>query len=247
MGIHALTLDAYGTLLHLDRPSERLPEELRLLGAAIPLPVVTRALQVEMRFYRAHHLQGRDAESLRSLRRLCAGVLFDGLAQAGYPIRPPHDGGVTALMNAFRFRLYEDVLPLLDWCAGRGLPVGIVSNWDISLGDTLQALCGGRRFECLIVSAREGIAKPDPALFRRAAQLLHLGAEELLHIGDEPEGDLEAARKAGCRSARIVRDGNPPGAAATTIRTLTEIPALLGGLARPDAAICAGISDGPTS
>ncbi len=226
--IRALTLDAYGTLLHLDRPFERLAEELRKLGAPVPRDIVIRAFQAEIGHYRAHHLEGRDPDSLLALRRRCAGVLFDSLAESGWAVEVPGPVKLAALMNSIRFRLYEDVPALLDWCSGRRLPVGVVSNWDHSLAGLLGELCGATAFRCIIVSAGAGVAKPDPAIYRAAARSLQLAPQDILHIGDEPENDLRAARNAGFQG--VLLDRRPARSSdAATIGSLAAVPGILAG------------------
>jgi FMN phosphatase YigB (HAD superfamily) len=46
--IKAVTFDAYGTLLRLDRPFERLAEELHRIGLDVPMDVVTKVFVKEM-------------------------------------------------------------------------------------------------------------------------------------------------------------------------------------------------------
>jgi hypothetical protein len=44
-------------LLHLDRPFERLGEELRRIGLDVPMEIVAKVFIEELTVYRAHHLE----------------------------------------------------------------------------------------------------------------------------------------------------------------------------------------------
>jgi HAD superfamily hydrolase (TIGR01509 family) len=52
----------------------------------------------------------------------------------------------------------------------------------------------------VVTSAEVGLPKPDPAVFRRALELLGVRPERALHVGDS-ESDETGARAAGMRFA----------------------------------------------
>jgi putative hydrolase of the HAD superfamily len=58
-----------------------------------------------------------------------------------------------------------------------------------------------------LASAEVGVAKPDPAIFRRALELVGVDARDAWHVGDTPEADIEGARAAGLRPILIAREG----------------------------------------
>jgi putative hydrolase of the HAD superfamily len=55
-----------------------------------------------------------------------------------------------------------------------------------------------------VVSSQVGAAKPDPAPFQRALQILQLEAHQVWHVGDSPEDEL-GARAAGIRCLMVRR------------------------------------------
>jgi HAD superfamily hydrolase (TIGR01549 family) len=223
--IQAVSFDAYGTLLRLDRPFERLSEELHSIGLDVPMDVVTQVFIKEMHYYRDHHLAGNDLENLLKLRHGCAEVLFTMLAQEGYPAWVSRERQIDALMGAIRFKLYEDVLPTLDWCLARGLTTGVVSNWDCSLTETLKHLCP-HEFAFLLVSACEGLEKSDAELFLRAASCFNLPTSRIVHIGDEIENDFYGAARAGLHTVLLDREGTEGQVDGNRIRNLKELPEL---------------------
>jgi putative hydrolase of the HAD superfamily len=95
--------------------------------------------------------------------------------------------------------------PMIDWAMTlqrAGLRIGILSN----LGDTMEA--GIRRrfgwieiFDHHTFSHRLGIAKPDLAIYRHAAEGLAVPPDQILFV-DDREPNIEAARAAGMAAIR---------------------------------------------
>lgn len=205
--MRAVTFDAYGTLVRLDQPFERLAHGLARVGPPVPLEIVERCFLVEMHYYKARHMEGATEERLARLRRRCAGVLFEALDAAGYPRRLDEEAQVALLLGALRFRLYEDALPILEHCLRSGLKTAVISNWDCDLPRVLGELLPGHPFDGVFVSAIEGLDKSGPGLFWRAAAALDLPSEAILHIGDDPLQDAQAAREAGFQALWLDRQG----------------------------------------
>jgi HAD superfamily hydrolase (TIGR01549 family) len=187
-------LDALGTLVELEPPWP-------LLAAALgiePGERIERAMRAEMRYYRDHSHEGRDAESIADLRRRCAAIVSGEL---GRDVTPPQ------LMAAIRFRAFSDTQPALAELRRLGLRLVCVSNWDCSLPDVL-ARCGLAGFlDGVVASAVVGARKPDPAIFAAALEVAGCEPSEALHVGDTPAEDVDGARAAGIRALLIGRDG----------------------------------------
>lgn len=68
----------------------------------------------------------------------------------------------------------------------------------ISNGNACLKTIGLAKHFTFSLHARDfGKPKPDPHMFEEAARRLDIAAEEILHIGDHPVADVEAARNAG--------------------------------------------------
>ncbi len=119
------------------------------------------------------------------------------------------------------WRVYEDVLPTLETLAGRGFRLGVISNWDERLRPLLARLGIGSHLGVLLISKETGQPKPAPAMFERAAAVLRLPPQALLHVGDSPQEDVAGARAAGLRALLLDRKAKP--GAAGVIGTLTEL------------------------
>lgn len=130
------------------------------------------------------------------------------------------------------YALFDDVLPALERLAG-GYRLGLVTNGP---GDTqrekVEALGIGRYLETVAISGEIGSGKPDPEIFRVALAALGVRPHRAAHVGDSLESDVRGALRAEVRAVWLNRRGatRPPGAAEpdATIRTLAELPGLLG-------------------
>jgi HAD superfamily hydrolase (TIGR01549 family) len=224
--IRAVTFDAYGTLLRLDRPFERLAGELKRIGIHVPMEIVAKVFLREMSYYRKHHLEGNNPENLLSLRFRCADLLFKMLAQEGYEAQVAREDRLRVLMGSIRFALYEDALSVLDWCTANGLATGVISAWDCSLVATLKEHCP-HAFSQVIVSAIEGIDKSEPSLFLKAAQSFGIPPGHIIHVGDEIENDIQIAGEAGLKTVLLDRDQAHKGIGSQRIESLEEFPNLI--------------------
>lgn len=123
------------------------------------------------------------------------------------------------------WRIFPDVLPVLEDLSRRGVRCAAISNWDERLEPLLDRLGLRRHFECVVASWSVRCPKPHPGIFQHALKQLNLPAEAVLHIGDSRREDLEGARAVGC-SARLLRRGGTSDRR-EQLGSLSELPALL--------------------
>ena len=227
-GRRAVLLDGMGTLLRLEPPAPLLRRELRdRLGLVVSGADAERAVAAEIAYYRAHHDEGRDRASLALLRRHCAREVAAALGDVAADA--PLEEMTRALMASLRFRAFSDAPGALRMLRARGLRLVVVSNWDVSLHDVLGATGLGRLVNGAISSAELGASKPHPAIFRHALTLAGVPASYALHVGDSLDADVAGARAAGIAAALLDReDGRRPPADVPVLRSLRELPALVG-------------------
>jgi len=60
-------------------------------------------------------------------------------------------------------------------------------------------------FHDIVTAVDAGTAKPSLRIFETAMQRAGVTAEEILHVGDHPEIDIDGARNAGMRTAWVNR------------------------------------------
>lgn len=103
------------------------------------------------------------------------------------------------------FSLYPDTIPALDAVATLGLPMVVLSNWDISLHRTVRSLGIADRFLQVFASLEHGVEKPEVELFRVVERATGFEPHEILHVGDHPLDDLQGALGAGWHAALLDR------------------------------------------
>ena len=108
------------------------------------------------------------------------------------------------------WRLYEDVIGVLDQLRDRGFRLAIISNWDSRLHALCDQLGISSYFETVVVSSIVGYEKPHPNIFRFALDQTGLSPHDVLYIGDDPFLDYQAARKVGIHSLHLDRHNRFP-------------------------------------
>jgi putative hydrolase of the HAD superfamily len=123
-----------------------------------------------------------------------------------------HDDGMElaeGLFSAFSdpagYRLFDDVRPALEELAGRGVTLGVVSNFEPWLEDVLALQEVDHLFAVVAISGKLGVAKPDPAIFHWALQEAGADPAATVHVGDQPVNDVDAARAVGLTPVLIDR------------------------------------------
>lgn len=134
-------------------------------------------------------------------------------------------GLFAAFTRADTFRVFDDVVPVLQCCRDQGLRLGVVSNWSPALEELLEALDLRRFFDVVISSARVQWEKPDPRIFHCALERLGIAAADALHVGDRRDNDVDGARAAGLRALRVDRSParGPEGEVLTSLFGLIPI------------------------
>jgi HAD superfamily hydrolase (TIGR01549 family) len=133
------------------------------------------------------------------------------------------------------FELYDDASAVLREIAGRGTRIGLISNSHRCLASfqshfELQGL-----ITAALSSSNHGYMKPHPSIFEAAIKLVDVAPGEAVMVGDSVAHDIDGALGAGMRAV-LVHRGNVPHpreealaeVGVPTVRSLSELPALLG-------------------
>jgi len=126
----------------------------------------------------------------------------------------------------YRWRPYDDVVPVLESLRFRGVKMAIISNWDTRLVGLLESMGLSRYFETIISSAEVGLRKPDPKIFQLACERLDVLPSRTVHVGDHHYADVVGAASAGLRPVLIDRAGAIP--MASSIVSLHKLEGHLG-------------------
>lgn len=106
---------------------------------------------------------------------------------------------------AIRWRIYDEVRPVLATLRGRGLCLGIISNWTGDLEEVLHKIGLHREFDFVLDSARLGYEKPHAPIFHEALRRAKIPHFAALHVGDSPEHDIDGALACGLHAVLLDR------------------------------------------
>jgi putative hydrolase of the HAD superfamily len=95
------------------------------------------------------------------------------------------------------WQLYPETLATLTALAGRGFPLGVISNFDSRLLGLLDGFGLTRFFDPIVISTHAGAAKPEGAIFTQALARHGFRPEDTLHVGDSLHADIVGARGVG--------------------------------------------------
>ena len=122
-------------------------------------------------------------------------------------------------------RLFSDVRRCLDQLRAERRKLGIVSNStsEASVRRILDRVGIVDYFDRVVSSGTEGIAKPNPEIFRRATQRLDVAPAEAVYVGNLPATDARAATAAGLHGVWLNREGFGFGNDPPEITSLLEV------------------------
>ncbi|HYY49074.1 MAG TPA: HAD family hydrolase [Thermoplasmata archaeon] len=244
MAIRGVTFDWWGTIAVIPPREEAAPlRDLRL--SRLEAALRGRGADVDSSILReAYERQGKVLEDQWAAHRELSSeeqtqlfLRFAGL--------DPEDAALAAavadaLGGAILHRrpgIFPNLEPTMAALAERGLAIGLLSNTGRSWGRYLSALQEdlgiGRFFRFRGYSDELRLRKPDPRIFRAAANGLGLAPEEVVHVGDDVTADVAGAAGVGMRAVWF-NTGFWPGAATdradAEIRDHAELPSVLEGL-----------------
>ena len=96
--------------------------------------------------------------------------------------------------------LYPDVLPDLEHLFERFTVVAVTNG-----NANLEAIGIRHLFHDVVTAESAGVAKPARRIFDIAIDKAGVSPEEILHVGDHPETDVDGGRQAGMRTAWVNR------------------------------------------
>lgn len=103
------------------------------------------------------------------------------------------------------WRLFPEVLEVLDFLGKNDYPLGIISNWDTRLPHILEGLGISPYFRYMVISSKVGAEKPDPRIFEAALRLAQVSPERALLVGDSAIDDVVGAERVGMHGVLLDR------------------------------------------
>jgi putative hydrolase of the HAD superfamily len=209
--IKAILFDAAGTLFHL---TKTVGEHYAYVGCEVGLELDAQKLESAFhaawqRMPRRPAIDGPRENDDKGWWRELVGHVFDHVAPSVSEL--DRDNFFEVAYEHFAepgaWELYPEVPEVLEQLRLR-FELAVISNFDGRLRFILQHLGISKYFAYVFISSELGADKPDPEIFRRALTLMHLKADEVLHVGDDPERDWKAAAVAGLSVFRLDRPQN---------------------------------------
>ena len=209
--IRAILFDAAGTLFFL---TKTVGEHYAYVGREVGLDL--DAQKLESAFHAAWQqmprrpaIDGPRKNDDKGWWRELVGRVFDQVAPSVNEL--DRDNFFEVAYEHFAepdvWELYPEVPDVLEELRSR-FQLAVISNFDGRLRFILQHLGISSYFSYIFISSELGADKPDPEIFRRALNLIDLNANEVLHVGDDPERDWKAAKEAGLIVFQLDRPKN---------------------------------------
>jgi FMN phosphatase YigB (HAD superfamily) len=224
----AVFLDVGGTLLTSGDPVPAYLDILRTHGYDVSMDQVREWLGLARE--EARHVPGGPAEdftiSADQERARRAAMVDAFLRHAGVHelhLDSVHSDIWASWVGTGVFGLYGETLSVLAHLKQAGFVLGAVSNWE----PRLERLCASHGIadylDFIIASEAEGFAKPGPRLFEMALERAEVTSEEVIHVGDSPREDVQAAEALGIRGVLLERNGERRFAHSPMIRSLEQV------------------------
>jgi HAD superfamily hydrolase (TIGR01549 family) len=112
--------------------------------------------------------------------------------------------------------------------------LGVISDTVFTPGWALRELLADAGlkdfFQAFVFSDEQGMAKPAPEVFQRAAELLGATAAEMVHVGDRELNDIQGPKSLGWRTVLVtaIKDrGSAYTQADAVCRNLADLPAII--------------------
>ena len=106
------------------------------------------------------------------------------------------------------FRLFPETVAILTRLKELGFLLGAVSNWEPRLAELCENLGIAHYFDFFLVSEVEGHAKPGARLFELALERAEARSDQVIHVGNDLEKDIQPAEMLGIRGVLIERVGS---------------------------------------
>jgi putative hydrolase of the HAD superfamily len=213
-----VVFDLFNTLIHgADDERDRVVGEMALMVGVAPAALVA-----------AYHDSWRDRlvrwdveETIRILAgRLGGNPSERQVARAGEHRR--------ALARRVLDAVSAMTLGVLDMLRAHGHPMALISNATSDTAEAWPHSPFAERFDVAVFSCDVGLAKPDPAIYRAAADRLGADPAECVFVGDGADEELAGAAAVGMTTLRTTQfNDSDPNWDGPVLATIGDLPALL--------------------
>jgi len=195
----AISFDVAGTFLHFAEP---VAKTYNRFGAEYGLRPSASTLRkrIDMAFQAAPGMVPPKDEDAAVFERewwlKLAGRVF-GCAQDDKDFLRCFDALFVHYAGADAWRMNPEFPDLLTRLKETGAKLAIISNFDARLYGLLDSFSLSGLFDAVILPRNAGFQKPQPGMFRFTSVQLSIPPSGILHLGDQEEEDVQAAKNAG--------------------------------------------------
>jgi putative hydrolase of the HAD superfamily len=177
----------------------------------------------------------RHPQLLHNVSQMRIQMLYELQLAAGYAEQESRSGAEKAfdafLQERHKVVLYEEALGVLEQLAGR-YTLGALTNGNADIYKT----DAGEYFDFAFLAEDIGASKPHPDMFHAALERSGVEPAQIIHVGDNPEHDIQGAREVGLRTVWMnSQDTEWPGGerADREIANLRQLPGAIASLDTP--------------
>ncbi|MGB5474314.1 MAG: HAD-IA family hydrolase [Gammaproteobacteria bacterium] len=210
----AVLLDAAGTLIRPREPVSGTYAALaRRCGVELEVRKLAQAFETVFGDMPDLAFEWTSIDELHCLERAWWRLLVRRVVAGAGNFTGDFDSFFAALYEHYAqghaWECYPEVPDVLAGLHARDYRLAVVSNFDSRLPGILRAVGIYGYMDAVVYSSRAGSAKPDPAIFRQALDVLGIAPEHAVHVGDNPKADVGGALAAGL-AALLIRRGHAP-------------------------------------
>ena len=208
--IKAVFFDFYHTLVTYEPPQEELEAEaLKELGVSVSPEVLRRPIVAADEFI-YNEIARRQLSNRSQEEKMALYIKYQEtvLREAGIKYDQKLVLGLLGKMQQTKMNLalFDDVAPALTDLKSRGIILGIISNVEQDMTETLTRLGLPSWLEIVVTSQDAGFNKPRPEIFQEALRQASVPPLEAIYIGDQYQVDVIGANGAGMKGILIDRN-----------------------------------------
>jgi HAD superfamily hydrolase (TIGR01549 family) len=219
----AVTFDAGFTLIEpIAEPAALVERVVGRTGARPSAAAIAAALADSAPILAAPSVWWADAERAAAVLRRYYATVLDHL---GHRARDAAAEVLREYVDPGNWRACPGMVDLLTTLRSAGWRLGVLSNWQPSLSETLAEAGLADHLDAVVASTVAGTAKPDGEAYAAAAAALAVAVGEVVHVGDHLGDDVAGALLGGGRAVYV--DGPFAGLAEafeTTVSAPTPAP-----------------------
>ncbi len=204
MRYDAVFLDIDGTLLWVDLDLEGYVEDLAPYAGngGLSAERATGPVWASLRRHIRENIKHRTGRELAGFRRRNAEI-----TAAELEVEAPAEVLTGVAERRISFNPYPESEIVMRELRAMGLPLYVLSNWDIELPGVLDDLGWTAYFDGILASAVLGVEKPEGEIFEEALRLSGVERDRVVHVGNDPVTDVKGASEVGLATVFVDRRG----------------------------------------